>query len=81
MRLPQDIGANDLIKALSKLGYQITRQTGSHIRLTTINKGQHHISIPNHNPVKIGTLSSILSDVAEHFDTNKEEIIRILFKS
>lgn len=79
MRLPRNIGANDLIKALSKLGYQITRQTGSHIRLTTLNKGQHHITIPNHNPIKIGTLSSILSDIAGHFDINKEEIVKVLF--
>ncbi|MDJ0658694.1 MAG: type II toxin-antitoxin system HicA family toxin [Crocosphaera sp.] len=35
MKLPRDLSSDDLIKALSKLGYGVTRQTGSHIRLTT----------------------------------------------
>ena len=35
MRLPRDLSGNDLAQALRKLGYQVTRQTGSHIRLTT----------------------------------------------
>ena len=32
MKLPRDLTANDLIKKLRKLGYEKTRQTGSHIR-------------------------------------------------
>jgi hypothetical protein len=54
--------------------------TGSHIRLTTLQLGEHHITIPNHDPLKIGTLSSILSDVAVHFQLSKEEFIKELFK-
>jgi glycerophosphoryl diester phosphodiesterase len=33
-------------------GYQTTRQTGSHLRLTTDKNGIHHITIPNHDPLK-----------------------------
>ena len=79
MKIPRDINAINLIKALKLLGYEVTRQTGSHIRLTTIQEGEHHITIPNHSPIKIGTLSSILSDVSNHFKTSKEDIIRRIF--
>lgn len=47
MRLPRDIPASELIKLLEKLGYQISRQKGSHIRLTTTRHGEQHITIPN----------------------------------
>jgi predicted RNA binding protein YcfA (HicA-like mRNA interferase family) len=35
MKVPRDISAEKLIQSLIKLGYQITRQKGSHIRLTS----------------------------------------------
>jgi predicted RNA binding protein YcfA (HicA-like mRNA interferase family) len=79
MRLPRDISAQELIKSLQKLGYVITRQKGSHIRLTTTSNGQHHITIPNHNPIKLGTLSSIIGDIAAHFKQTKEEVAEKLF--
>jgi predicted RNA binding protein YcfA (HicA-like mRNA interferase family) len=79
MRLPRDTSAQELIKSLQKLGYIVTRQKGSHIRLTTTNNGQHHVTIPNHNPVKLGTLASIIGDIAAHFKQTKEEIAEKLF--
>jgi len=75
MRIPRDITGNELSKLLKIFGYEVTRQTGSHIRLTTSLKGEHHITIPNHNPIKIGTLSAILNDIAIHFEITKEETI------
>jgi predicted RNA binding protein YcfA (HicA-like mRNA interferase family) len=57
MKLPSDINGHELARKLVKLGYQITRQTGSHIRLTTSENGEHHITIPANNPLKIGTLT------------------------
>ena len=79
MKIPRDLSASELIKALKKFGYFATRQTGSHIRLTTIQKGEHHITIPNHDALKIGTLSSILSEIAEHFGITKEQLVNDLF--
>lgn len=64
---------------LKRYGYEITRQTGSHMRLTTDQKGVHHITIPNHKSLKIGTLSSILSDVAVHFKMDKSDLIVEIF--
>ena len=79
MKLPREIRGEELAKLLKKYGYEITRQTGSHIRLTTTAKGEHHITIPAHKYLKIGTLSSILSDVAIHLKINKGDLIKELF--
>jgi len=79
MKLPRDINSQQLIKHLKPLGYLVTRQTGSHIRLTTIQQGEHHITIPNHDPIKIGTLSAILSDIANHFNKTKDDLLKELF--
>lgn len=59
MKLPRDITGNDLAKSLTKLGYHVTRHTGSHIRLSTNENGEHHVTIPAHNPLKLGTLAAI----------------------
>ncbi len=67
MRLPRDTSSTELIKLLQKLGYQVSRQKGSHIRLTTTHQGEHHITIPNHDPIRLGTLSAIITDIANHF--------------
>lgn len=81
MRLPRDLSAGDLIKALRFLGYETTRQSGSHIRLTTQQGGEHHLTIPNHDPLRVGTLSGILTDVAEHVGLSREEVVDRLFGS
>ena len=41
--------------------------------------GEHHITVPAHNPLKVGTLNAILRDVAEHFDLNRDELLSQLF--
>jgi predicted RNA binding protein YcfA (HicA-like mRNA interferase family) len=61
------------------MGYEVTRQTGSHMRLTTMQEGQHHITIPKASPLRVGTLSGILSEVAEHFKLPSEELAERLF--
>ena len=73
MRLPRDISSTELIRNLYKLGYQISRQKGSHIRLTTFKGGEHHVTIPNHLSIRLGTLSSIINDIASHSKKTKEE--------
>jgi predicted RNA binding protein YcfA (HicA-like mRNA interferase family) len=79
MKLSRDESGNSLIKKLSKLGYEISRQKGSHIRLTRIDtKGTHQITIPNHNPLKVGLLSKILFDVANRLDLTKDELMKLI---
>ena len=79
MRVPRDLGGEELARLLRRYGYEITRQTGSHLRLTTRLKGEHHITIPRHKPLKVGTLNSILKDIADHLGMEKGRLIRELF--
>jgi len=75
MKLPRDVSGDDLAQARRVLAYQITRQTGSHLRLTTTENGEHHISIPRHNPLRVGTFAAILDDVAAHFELSRAELL------
>jgi predicted RNA binding protein YcfA (HicA-like mRNA interferase family) len=79
MKLSRDESGASLIKKLAKFGYIVTRQKGSHIRLSRIiETSEHHLTIPNHDPIKIGTLSKILNDVANHLGMNKEELAKLI---
>lgn len=80
MRLPRDLGGEELAVLLRRYGYEVTRQTGSHMRLTTLQGGEHHITIPRHKPLRVGTLSAILKDVAQHFEIEREVLIRSLLE-
>jgi len=60
MKLPRDLAGNELAKKLSIFGYRVTRQTGSHLCLTTTERGEHHITIPNQPSLRVGTLAAIL---------------------
>jgi predicted RNA binding protein YcfA (HicA-like mRNA interferase family) len=75
MRLPRDLSGVQLAKLLGFLGYSITRQSGSHMRLTTTHCGTHHVTVPNHHALRIGTLSSILTDVATHFGMSRDALV------
>ena len=81
MKLPRDIGGRDLADLLSKYGYKIDRQTGSHLRLrSAAGDGVHSLTIPDHKPLKVGTLSAMLLDVAQNLGMDKQELIRQLFE-
>jgi predicted RNA binding protein YcfA (HicA-like mRNA interferase family) len=81
MRLPRDTGGEELASLLGKYGYSFTHQTGSHLRLTSSLKGtEHHITIPRHKSLKVGTLSSILKDVATYVEMDKQQLIEELFR-
>ncbi len=76
MKIPRDIAAPDLIRGLRVLGYESVRQDGSHIRLTTTLGGTHHVTIPNHRPLKTGTLlGGVLKPVAAHHKLSVEELL------
>lgn len=79
MRIPRDIDGDRLASLLSRFGYEISRQAGSHIRLTTLRNGEHHLTVPKHRPLKVGTLNSIVTDIASHLGVSKEEVIKALF--
>jgi predicted RNA binding protein YcfA (HicA-like mRNA interferase family) len=78
VKIPRDVDPQGLVQALGKLGYIATRQTGSHIRITTQQHGEHHEVIPNHKPLKIGTLKSILSSIAGHHKISVYDLLDLL---
>lgn len=79
MKLPRDLAAADLEKALRRaFGYECTRQSGSHRRLTTQNGGEHHLTVPAHDPLKPGTLRAILGEAAAHHHLSVEDVLRRL---
>ena len=78
MRLPGDLDGPELARALGKLGYRVTRQAGSHIRLTTTDNGEHHVTVPAHAPLRLGTLASILDAVGRHHGITREALLQHL---
>ena len=78
-KLPRDLSGEDLARALKALGYEITRQTGAHIRLTTQREGEHHVTIPRHGSLRVGTLAAILAEVAVHIGITRQDLQDQLF--
>lgn len=76
MRLPRDLSGATLVKALERLGYFVTRQNGSHARLTHEGSPQHHVTIPMHAELRIGTLASILDDVAAAQKVTRDALLQ-----
>ena len=80
MKIPRDVSGAEIVRKLKVFGYSPTRQTGSHIRVTTQEFGEHHLTVPNHDPVRLGTLNNILSDVAAHFQMDRDKVLAKLFE-
>ena len=78
MRIPRDLSGADLVRRLSRFGYSVTRQTGSHLRLTTAQGGEHHVTVPNHDSLRVGTLAAVLDSVAKHHGMSREMLLQRL---
>jgi len=64
MKLPRDLTGEELLRGLRRIGYVFERQTGSHVILRCESPRAHSVTVPNHKPLKVGTLSSILHEIA-----------------
>ena len=63
-----------------RYGYILARQRGSHMRLTSNFMGyEHHVAVPRHNPMRVGTLDDILGYVAEYLEIGQDELMQELF--
>ena len=61
--------------------YRTIRQTGSHMRLASDFRGfEHRITIPAHGSLRVGTLSSILGEVAGYLEIDQSQLERELFQ-
>ena len=76
MKIPRDLNGQDLARRLGQFGYGVTRQSGSHMRLTRVlGNGEQRLTIPAHKPLRVGTLRQILKDVAEQTDQSLEAVV------
>ena len=64
---------------LRRLGYEPTRQRGSHVRVSTRRDGVNHEVVPLHTPLKARTLGRILGRVARHHGLSRLELLALLF--
>lgn len=79
MKLPRDLDADALVRALGRIGYRQTRQVGSYIRLTLPEQPEHHVTIPHHSPLRVGTLAAVLDDVAGRLGVDRATLLGRLF--
>jgi predicted RNA binding protein YcfA (HicA-like mRNA interferase family) len=81
LRLPRDLSGDRLAVALRRYGYEKSRQTGGHIRLTSAVRGyEHHVTLPHHDALRVGTLAAILSDVAEYLELDRNDLLEQLLR-
>jgi len=77
-KLPQ-VSGRRLVRLLKRLGYEVVRQRGSHIRLRKQTAaGEHHLTVPLHPVLAKGTLNDILNDVALWNQVARDELIKQL---
>lgn len=73
------VSGKHLIKMLSKLGYNIVKQRGSHIKLQKkVPAGTHSITVPQHHEIAKGTLIDILNKISLWNQISKEELLELL---
>ena len=79
MKLPRDLDGGALARLLCKhYGYRQVNQEGSHIILQVETPRHHRIAVPDHHPLRLGTLNAILRAVAMHKHLDKDQIAAIL---
>jgi predicted RNA binding protein YcfA (HicA-like mRNA interferase family) len=76
MKVPRDLSGAQLVKVLcGDWGYRQVHQEGSHVILQTETPGHQRLSIPNHSPLRVGTLNSIVRAVATHKGLDRQTIL------
>ncbi|MBX9773458.1 MAG: type II toxin-antitoxin system HicA family toxin [Xanthobacteraceae bacterium] len=79
MKLPRELSGRDLARGLcARWGYRQVNQVGSHIILQTDTPQHHRLSVPDHKPLRIGTLNAILRQVAAAKGVTRADILASL---
>lgn len=71
MKLPRGVSGERLVRALEGLGYSVIRQKGNHARLRHDGPPVHSITVPLHDPLKIGTLQHPFRSCADEVDDRR----------
>jgi predicted RNA binding protein YcfA (HicA-like mRNA interferase family) len=76
MKVPRDLSGVQLIKVLSRdWAYRQVHQEGSHVILETNTPSHQRLSVPNHHPLRVGTLNAIVRAVAAHKGVDRQAIL------
>ena len=76
MKLPRDLSGAELVKLLCReFGYRKVNQEGSHIIIQTDLPRPHRLSVPDHSPLRTGTLNAILRTVANAKGIDKTDVL------
>ena len=75
MKLPRDVTGEELLRGLRRVGYVFERQAGSHMILCSESPRMHSVTVPNHKPLKVGTLSAILREIALQRSMSVESLL------
>ena len=79
MKIPRDVSGTHLADTLCRRWrYASVHQVGSHIILETSEPTHQRIAIPDHHPLRLGTLISILRTVAQHKGVTRDAILASL---
>ncbi len=71
MKLPRDVNGSEAARALRRLGYNVQRQSGSHLILRRENRT---VVVPQHKPLKPGTLKGILEQAGITLEEFLEQV-------
>ena len=79
MKVPRDLSGAQLVKVLCRdWGYRVVHQEGSHIILQTDTPKPQRLSVPNHNPLRVGTLNGIVRAVSAHKGVERQQLLEAL---
>ena len=79
MKVPRDLSGAQLVKVLCRdWGYRVVHQEGSHIILQTDTPLHQRLSVPNHSPLRVGTLNSIVRAVSLHKRIERQQLLNVL---
>jgi predicted RNA binding protein YcfA (HicA-like mRNA interferase family) len=71
LKTPRDVNGVEAVRALKRLGFVPLRQTGSHLILR---KNSRTVVVPQHKPLKPGTLKGIIEQAGLTLDEFVEEL-------
>jgi predicted RNA binding protein YcfA (HicA-like mRNA interferase family) len=71
VKLPRGISGAEAVKAMRRLGFEVARQEGSHIRMV---KGNIRVTVPNHREILPKTLQSLLRQAGVTIEEFAEQL-------